>query len=218
MQEHGQQKTIQKKKPSLLIFAVLILAIPSVLFLLISWYQNNKASLPYFGEKYSILNKPPYYTVPDFSFINQNGKQVDRESFKNKVWIAGYFFTSCPTICPKMVGNLSKAATACNDKADIILFSVDPERDSVQQLNKYARLHRININNWQLATGKKEALYSLARNGFFITATDGDGGENDFIHSDNVVLIDKGFHIRGYYNATMPSDIDKLINDIKRLN
>ena len=218
MQEHDQQKTIQKKKPSLLIFAVLILTIPSVLFLLISWYQDNKASLPYFGEKYSISNRPPYYTVPNFSFINQNGKQVDRESFKNKVWVAGYFFTSCSTICPKMVGNLNKVAAACNDKAGIILFSVDPERDSIQRLNKYARLHRINTSNWQLATGKKAALYSFARNGLFITATDGDGGENDFIHSDNVVLIDKGFHIRGYYNATAPSDIEKLINDIKRLN
>ena len=218
MQEHGQQKTIQKKKPSLLIFAVLILTIPSVLFLLISWYQDNKASLPYFGERYSIRNKPPYYEVPDFSFINQNGNQVSRESFRNKVWVAGYFFTSCPTICPKMVSNLSKVAAACNDKADIVLFSVDPERDSVQRLNKYAQLHRINTSNWQLTTGKKAALYSLARNGFFITATDGDGSENDFIHSDNVVLIDKEFHIRGYYNATTPSDINKLINDIKRLN
>jgi protein SCO1/2 len=206
------------KKNALLVFVVLVLAIPSVLFLLSSWYKNNKKPLPYFGEKYSISNNPPYYTIPDFSFTNQEGKNVSRDNFKGKVWVAGYFFTSCPSTCPKMVSNLTNVQAACGDKANIILFSVDPERDSVQRLNRYAQMHNIHADDWQLVTGKKAELYSLARNGFFIVATDGDGGENDFIHSENVVLIDKDLHIRGYYNATKPSDINDLISDIKRLN
>jgi protein SCO1/2 len=213
-----QNNSITSKKNTLLVFTVLVLAIPALLFLLVSWYQNNKMALPYFGEKYTIGNKPPYYTVPDFSFTNQEGKITSRDHFKGKVWVAGYFFTSCPSICPKMVSNLTKVQAACENNIDIILFSVDPERDSVQRLNSYAELHNIHADNWQLVTGKKETLYSLARNGFFIVATDGDGGENDFIHSDNVLLIDKDFHIRGYYNATSSSGINNLITDIKRLN
>jgi protein SCO1/2 len=102
---------------------------------------------------------------------------------------------------------------------DVLILShtVDPETDSVKQLFNYMLDHDINTNMWQLLTGDKKALYGQARNGYFITALQGDGGSTDFIHSEKLILIDKEHRIRGYYDGTDDKSVDKLIDDIKML-
>ena len=158
-------------------------------------------------------------SVPGFSFINQEGKTIDSTTIKNKIWVADFFFTSCPSICPKMTEHLKTVQAAFNNSDDvkILSFSVDPERDNPKKLEQYAHTHSIDSNSWSLLTGSKKDLYSYARHGLFIDATDGDGGVEDFIHSDRFVLIDREGHIRGYYDGTSDMDTKLLIADIKTL-
>ena len=104
-----------------------------------------------------------------------------------------------------------------DDNVKIISLTVNPEEDTPKQLKEYALKRKIDLRKWQLGTGNKRDLYRFARNGLFITATDGDGGPNDFIHSDKFVLIDRNDHIRGYYDGTSPAEVAQLIKDIRRL-
>jgi protein SCO1/2 len=122
-------------------------------------------------------------------------------------------------ICPKMVRNLKKVDTALENRYNILfnMFSVDPARDSVQQLKAFAERFAIH-SDWNLLTGNKATIYKLARKSFAVTAEDGDGGEHDFIHSDKLVLIDARQQIRGYYSGTLDKDIQQLIQDIKKLH
>ena len=203
----------------MLIFSIIVIVVPFLLFGGVNWYQNHLAPLPYYGENYEIEKSQPYYFVPGFSFTDQKGNPVDQSFVKNKVWVANFFFTSCPSICPQMMHNLTKvqAAFTDNNNVRIVSFTVDPEHDTPEKMNQYAQHYGINAEGWQLATGTKKDLYRFARKGLFLVATDGDGGPDDFIHSQNLVLIDKADHVRGYYDGTSDTDIKKLIADIKTL-
>ena len=153
----------------------------------------------------------------DFHLLNQNGIETSLSDSENKIIVANFFFSHCPSICPKMFNNLKRVqAYAEIDNLQINSFTVDPLRDSVQRLRTFARLYEIK-GDWNLLTGDKIELYRLARKSFLITATDGDGGENDFIHSDLLVLIDTHKRIRGYYNGTDIEAVNKLIKDIEKL-
>lgn len=209
---------INKRRISLLFFAMIIL-IPLLIFGAVSWYQRNVSGLPHYGEKYTIEKSEPYFKVPGFNFINQDSAQIDQSFIKHKIWVANFFFTSCPSICPQMMHNLTQvqSAFAKDDDIRIISFTVDPDHDLPSRLNSYAQRYGINAKQWQLATGTKKDLYQFARKGLSVVATDGDGGPGDFIHSDNFVLIDKDDHIRGYYDGTSNADVKKLIADIKTL-
>lgn len=98
----------------------------------------------------------------------------------------------------------------------LVSITVDPERDNASRLNAYAKNMDIK-GNWQLLTGEKKQIYKLARNSFKVVATDGDGGPDDFIHSELLVLIDKEKRIRGYYNGTLPDEVETLLKDMERL-
>lgn len=191
---------------------------------------NRNKILPIYGKKTPFKrldNKGKevvdtiYQTVPSFSFINQSGDTITRDRLKGKVTVVDYFFTTCPTICVDMAKNKRFLQEAFEKEehrdAQIMSFTVDPETDSVGQLKKYAQDNDVNSNVWQLLTGDKKKLYDLARYGFMITATQGDGGHDDFIHSEKFVLIDKELRIRGFYDGTSKEDTDKLIQDIQNL-
>ncbi|MDE1191663.1 MAG: SCO family protein [Arachidicoccus sp.] len=210
---------MKNKKHIPLLFFSIIIIIPLAIFGAVSWYQRNISGLPFYGEKYTIETSKPFFTVPDFQFTNQVNAKIDQSFIKNKIWVANYFFTSCPSICPKMMHNLIKVQNAFAGNSDVrlISFTVDPEHDSPQRLFAYAKQYGINALQWQLATGSKIDLYSFARKGLFVVATDGDGGAGDFIHSDNLVLVDKDNHIRGYYDGTNDADVKKMMEDIKTL-
>ena len=193
------------------IFVIAVVGIPVLLFSAVKWYENNYEKLPVLGGV--------DHRIEDFKMMNASGDPVTLKDWNNHIVVADFFFTHCTAICPKMTGNIKKVQAAFSGREDILFssFSIDPERDSVQRLSAYAQKHKINQHNWHLLTGDKKEIYKLARNSFLVTATDGDGGPDDFIHSDKFVLVDRQKRIRGFYSGTENADMEKLIKDIKRL-
>lgn len=160
-----------------------------------------------------------YHTIPPFTFVSHLGDTVTLARMKGKVTIVDFFFSTCPSICIDMAkSKLTLQEHFLNDNdVQILSHTVDPETDSVPQLYRYAQENYVNSKVWLLLTGDKRALYQQAREGYMITALEGDGGPDDFIHSERFVLVDKEGHIRGYYDGTSEEDIQKLIKDIERL-
>ena len=197
------------KKYTILSFLLIVLVLPFTVFGVVKWIENRFQKLPVYEYIGPTLN---------FNLKNQHGKNVNQKQWEDKIIIADFFFTHCPVVCPKMKKNLLRVEAAFRKDADIQInsFSVDPERDSVAQLKKFADKFKIS-GNWNLLTGDKIEIYRLARNSFRIVATDGDGGDDDFIHSEKFVLLDKQKRIRGYYTGTDEEEVNKLINDIKKL-
>lgn len=199
------------------IFITLVFVLPVAAYALVNWYQNKYEKLPVYSS--SDKNENLLTQLSSFNFLNQDGRKLTKNDWDNKILVADFFFTHCPSICPKMTVSLKQVNDYFNKEKflQIASFTVDPERDSSTQLKKYSALFDLNTNQWNLITGSKKDIYKLARNGFKIVATDGDGGPGDFIHSDKIVLIDTQKNIRGYYNGTNPDEIKQLITDIKKL-
>lgn len=163
------------------------------------------------------------HTIGDFSFLNQNGKTITQNYVDGKVYVAEYFFTTCQSICPIMNEQMQRVHRVYRREQDfkILSFTVDPDIDTVEQMNRYADEHDADGSQWNFLTGKKKDLYSLARKSFFVLKPAeaqnlGDAG-SDFIHTNNFVLVDRKQRIRGYYNGTSPGSVDTLIHDISRL-
>jgi protein SCO1/2 len=209
-----------RKKINIIFFTSLIV-IPFTVFGVMRWINNNYTSLPYYGGKeiQKANGEEKNFTVPAFSFTNQSNETLTSEFVKGKIWVADYFFTTCTSICPKLTTHLQKVQDAYkgDDAVKIVSFTVDPERDTAATLKRYAASYDANLSQWQFVTGAKKDLYGFARKGLFIIATDGDGGPGDFIHSENLVLMDKENHIRGYYDGTSDREVNQLIKDIQRL-
>ena len=202
------------------LFLLLAIVCPVLVFAMVHWYQNSVQDLPYYGKEYTLSDsKQNRFTVGDFAFKNESGSISDLDSMKGKVWVANYFFSYCKTICPIIMPNLEKVQKAFPKETNfkMISFTVDPERDSVTRLATYSKELGIDVSQWHLVTGEKKILYRYARNELFLTATDGDGGPDDFIHSDKIALIDREGHIRGYYDGTNSKDIQQLITDIRKI-
>ena len=211
---------MNRPKRSLSLFLLLAIVFPVVAFAVVHWYENTLQELPYFGKDYQpTCDAKEYFTVSAFSFSDESGKVFGLDSVKGKVWVANYFFSNCKTICPIIMPNLAKVQKAYAHNSDfrMLSFTVDPERDSVARIGEYAHQLGILTDQWHLLTGDKKLLYRFARNQLFVTATDGDGGPDDFIHSDKIVLVDKAGHIRGYYDGTNSNEIEQLITDIRKL-
>jgi len=157
-----------------------------------------------------------FHTVPPFNFTNQNGEMITEASVKGKVYVVDYFFTTCQSICPIMSKQLTRVY---NGNKDIMILShtVDPETDSPQVLNDYASIHNADPKRWIFLTGSKSELYKQARTGYLLDAQEGNGGPEDFIHTQNFALIDKKGRIRGFYDGTDSSSVDELITDINFL-
>lgn len=198
------------RKHFLWLFIAGVVLIPITLFGVVKWTENAFLDLPILPNK--------EHTISDFQVTDQHGNRVDPGSLKGKITVVNFFFTKCPVVCPKMINQL-KRVQAYSDVKDfrIYSFSVDPQRDSVLRLRAFAEKMSIS-GNWQLLTGDKIAIYRLARKGFNVVATDGDGGETDFIHSELLVLLDKESRIRGYYNGTEKDEVDLLIRDMRKLD
>jgi protein SCO1 len=190
------------------LFVVGVVAIPLSVFAVVKWYEKEFQLLPVLGDK--------GHTIENFSFKSQDNLTITRKDWNNKIVVANFFFTHCISVCPKMMAQLKRVQAAGGTNLVISSFTVDPERDSVEWLKTYADRFGIQ-NNWLLMTGDKKALYRFARKDLLVVATDGDGGPNDFIHSENLVLIDPRNRIRGFYKGTSEADVDRLMNDIKKL-
>lgn len=164
----------------------------------------------------SITHIKKYHTIADFSLTNQNGKTITQNDYKDKIYIADFFFTTCPTICPIMTDNMASIQKEIINDPEVMLLShsVTPVIDSVAQLKKYALEKGVNDAKWNLVTGDKKHIYELARKSYMAVKTDGDGGPFDMIHTENFMLIDKKRRIRGTYDGTNPEEIKALLVDL----
>ena len=160
-----------------------------------------------------------YHTIADFSLINQNGDTITQKDYEDKIYIADFFFTTCPTICPIMTKNMAQIQSQIKDDDEVMLLShsVTPDIDSVPQLKKYALEQGVLDHKWNLVTGDKKQIYELARRSYLAVKTDGDGGPFDMIHTENFILVDKLKRIRGFYDGTNSEDMEKLMSDLEIL-
>ena len=166
----------------------------------------------------SIVHKIKYHTISDFNLINQNGDTITQDFYNDKIYVADFFFTTCQSICPIMTKNMKEIQEKLiNDKEILLLsHSVTPEIDSVGQLKKYAIANEINDDKWNLVTGDKKQIYTLARKSY-LAVEDSPLGDYDMIHTENFMLIDKKKQIRGFYDGTLDAEITRLLEDIEIL-
>jgi protein SCO1/2 len=200
----------------------LLLVVP-VLFIIFLNTGKNTYQLERFRDvegnptKYLLNEDGQPHKLPPFSFTDQDGKTITEKDIEGKVVIADYIFTRCQTICPKMSSNLESVQRAFADNPNVVLLShtVDPEYDTVQVLNSYAKVHGAISGKWHFLTGEKEKLYKQASEGYKIVASEEANGPDAFVHSDRIVLLDRNGYIRGYYNGTDSMQIDTLILETK---
>jgi len=200
------------------LFVVLVFLLPGLAYAIVTLYEK-KERLPIFGPQDLAGNDRTEHTIENFELTNQDGHKISFHDYKGQIVIANFFFSHCPVVCPKMTANLQTVSRQFQQEKNIhiLSISVDPERDSSVQLKNYAKRFSIDTQKWDLLTGSKKEIYRLARNSFIVVATDGDGGPNDFIHSDKLVLIDRIGRIRGFYDGTDETEINKLSHDIKKI-
>lgn len=159
------------------------------------------------------------HKIADFSLINQNGEIITQKDYENKIYVADFFFTRCQTICPIMTNNMLTIQEEFQNDTSVMLLShsVTPVMDSISVLRDYADMKGVEDSKWNITTGDKKHIYELARKSYFAVVDEGDGGEQDFIHTENFILVDKKRQIRGYYDGTDAEEMVQLISDIKLL-
>lgn len=154
-----------------------------------------------------------------YSLLNQDGKVIIPAEFDGTIYVANFIFTTCPGICPIMTNNMEQVYQEYYDEKQfkIISHTVQPEIDSVPVLKEYAEKHYAAAPKWHFVTGEKSEIYNLARKHYFAAIDEGDGGIDDFVHTENFILIDKEKRIRGYYDGTDQEEVDRLIHEIEVL-
>ncbi len=159
------------------------------------------------------------HKVPDYKLVNQDSNWVTPADFAGKVYVADFFFTSCPTICPTMKKEMLRVYQAFKDNEEVAIIShtIDPEYDTVALLKDFAEKLDVEAPKWQFVTGDKANIYELGQKGYMVTAMEDENEAGGFIHSGAFILVDKDRHIRGVYDGTQTDDVDRLINDIPRL-
>jgi protein SCO1/2 len=208
-------------------FAIVLLVLSIVIISIFYQILKPREVLPIFQPAQvneelvdsTIQHVRKYHTIADFSLINQNGKTVTQETYKNKIYIADFFFTTCQTICPIMTDHMVILQNQLKLDPEVMLLShtVTPKIDSVAQLKKYAVEKGVLDAKWNLVTGDKKEIYQLARKSYLAVKSNGDGGEYDMIHTENFMLVDQKKRIRGYYDGTNIEDIELLLRDIELL-
>lgn len=213
----------RKRAKTLPVLAILsIITIIAIFFL-----TNTSKELPIYNPAdvnpklvdASIKHKRHGHKIAHFSLTNQYGETVTQENYKDKIYVADFFFTRCKTICPIMSTNMASIQKAFKKDEDIkfLSMSVTPVIDSVSVLKTYAEKKGAIKGKWNITTGDKKQIYKLARKSFMAVVDEGDGGLQDFIHTNQFVLVDKKKRVRGYYDGTKKEDIKLLIADIKLL-
>jgi len=161
-----------------------------------------------------------YHRIPAYSLINQLGDTVTEKTLEGKIYVTDFFFTTCPGICPKMTTNMQTVQEAFLNDNEVMLLShsVTPEMDNANVLKEYADRNGINAHKWQLLTGDRQTIYDLGRKSYFVEEDQGlEKTEDEFLHTENFVLIDHNRHIRGIYNGLNKVSVAQLIADIKTL-
>lgn len=162
--------------------------------------------------------KGEHHTL-DFSLTDQTGNTFTQAEVDGRIVVADFFFTTCQTICPRMTAEMARVQEAYKDEPRLLSLShsVTPEIDTVEALAAYAAMHNADPARWRFLTGPRQQIYALARKSYFAALDEGDGGPDDFVHTENFVLVDPQRRLRGFYDGTKTEDVDRLIGDIKKL-
>jgi protein SCO1/2 len=199
-----------------------ILFIPAISYYLLSRGENQFKRLPIMGPRE--LPEPGsmdtvFHQVGEFTLLAHDSSAFSTSDLDDHITVMNFFFATCRTICPSMNSEMQKvqAKFSATDNIQLVSVTVDPEHDTVSALNHYAGSYDAIPGKWLFLTGDKKVIYDLARYGCYVTAMPGDGGPDDFIHSEKLILLDKQRRIRGYYNGTDPKDTERLIDEIKVL-
>lgn len=212
---------------------LLAVMIPTISYLLVKRASEHAMGMPgrfYYDSVATVIRDgktitdTAWHSVDDFKFQNQLGNTVSMADLPGKVIVADFFFTRCPSICPKLTANIRKLQDALESKdqykqlnpafIQFLSFSVDPERDSVPVLKTYADKFGINPDDWWLLTGPKKQIYDFSINELKLGLADGEGVDSNFIHTQKLVLLDKQHVVRGYYNGLDSMDMNKLAKDM----
>ncbi len=209
-------------KKTLILLAILV--VPSVAYLILHTGKTNFTVPEIYGPKEPVINTingkqvvdTIYHTVGGFSLLSSDSTLITESVVDGKFSVVDFFFTSCTTICPRMTGQFMRIQDKFRDNNDVVLlsFTVDPEHDTPSILKQYSVKQKAIDNKWYFITGEKKVIYDLARNSYFATTLEGDGGPNDFVHSEKLVLVDKKKQIRGFYDGTDPYETKKLLEDL----
>ena len=198
-----------------------ILATCAALFL---FACDSKPAIPYYtsAEFTPVWRRAvgERHRIQPFSLVNQDGLPVTEKTFAGHLYVANFFFVSCPGICPRMSGNLGTLQEAFRDDPDVLFLShsVTPEMDSVPALRAYAESHHVVSGKWHLVTGSRGAIYALARQSYFADESKNvPENTGDFLHTEKMFLVDKGGHLRGVYNGVLPAEMERIKEDIRLL-
>ena len=204
-----------------------LIGVLALVMLFVACKSNTTKVLPIYGNRSAEtktvngqqITDTVYQTVPAFKFVNQYGDSVGSKNLKNDIYVADFFFTSCPSICPVMQRNMLNVYNAFKDTADvkIISFTIDPKHDTTAVLKKYADKLGVSGNSWWFLNGDKDKVYDLATKSYLVGVTQDSTAAGGYVHQGYFVLIDKQQRIRGSYDGTDPKQVDQLIADIKTL-
>jgi len=185
---------------------------------------KREEGLPYYGERDYIYENGAivdtlFHEIPDFSYTNQNGQLVSKKDVLGQVFVADFFFSTCPTICPKMTTQMKRLQTLTEDLAEIrfLSFTINPKNDTPEVLLDYANQYGVSLSNWDFLTGEEAATHHLGVKGFLVHARADDDEPGGFAHSPSLVLVDRKGHIRGVYDGTSTEEVDQLNLDIRKL-
>ena len=202
------------------LFLVAILLLPSVFYLMLYTGEHNYTRLPYLGNHEVVKQvdgsyDTVYHQIPYFEFTNQDGKKVTRDDLLGNIYVADFFFVTCPTICPKMATNMGYIQKKFQERKDLkfISITVNPEHDTVEVLKEYAEKVHANTESWSFLTGEKDKIYDIAFNGFFVNVMRDSIAPGGFLHSQMLILVDKEGHVRGYFDGTVYSEMKKDLTD-----
>jgi protein SCO1/2 len=186
---------------------------------LLSACEQKEPRLPIFGERDFNGKDTVYHTIAPFSFLDQDSAVITNDTFKDKMYVADFFFTTCRTICPIMKTQMKRVYDATAKDTDVLILShtIDPNFDDVPRLNNYARMLEVSSDRWHFVTGKQDSIYKIAQTSYFATAREERLEPDGFIHSGAFLLVDKHQRIRGKYDGTREADVDRLLKDIEKL-
>lgn len=217
-------------KTKIFIAILITVVLPVTSYLIVSKYSSDAINMPkrYFYdtvtskmEKGRIVYDTVWHKIKPFKLKNQFGKEVGLQDWGEKIIVADFIFTSCPTVCPTLTKNIKKIQTAFNKTDSIVRFvsfTIDPDRDSVTRIKAYGDKYGINHDTWWFLTGNRKEIYDIAFNEFKASIAAEGNIDTGFIHTQNIFLLDKDKVVRGWYNGMDSSNVEKLLKDIVLLN
>ncbi|MFD1186410.1 SCO family protein [Pontibacter rugosus] len=181
--------------------------------------QEEEERLPILGPREVQEGDTLYHTIPDFAFVDQDSTLVTPETFQGDIYVADFFFTSCPTICPKMKSQMLRVYKKYqgNDNVKFLSHSIDPAHDTVAVLRDYAERLGVDAGKWHFVTGDREAIFDIAQNSYMASALEDEAEPGGLVHSGAFLLIDSQRRVRGHYDGTKAEEVDQLMRNMDLL-